>query len=296
MMISEQPLVSIVIPSYNHERFIHDSIKSVIDQSYQNIELIIIDDGSTDASVEKIQELIPLCEKRFTRFEFRHRPNKGLSATLNEALEWAQGEYFSSLASDDIILKDKIKIQTKFLNENKNCVAVFGGVSVIDDNSNFVKNRLKKENSYSFNQILLLEHDLPAMTQLIRTQALKKIGGYNAEVKIEDWYMWLHLAQEGDLCYLPVLFAKYRLHDNNMHKQTTLMHDSRMMILSGYQNHILYDKAKKRALWIYAFELGLLSKKKSLEKMIKILKEYPTEILTYDFFRFFYWLLIKKDF
>src|SRR5690606_9538183 len=111
----------------------------------------------------------------FTRFEFRHRPNKGLSATLNEALEWAQGEYFSSLASDDIILKDKIKIQTKFLNENKNCVAVFGGVSVIDDNSNFVKNRLKKENSYSFNQILLLEHDLPAMTQLIRTQALKKI-------------------------------------------------------------------------------------------------------------------------
>src|SRR5690606_2164656 len=107
----------------------------------------------------------------------------------------------------------------------KNCVAVFGGVSVIDDNSNFVKNRLKKENSYSFNQILLLEHDLPAMTQLIRTQALKKIGGYNAEVKIEDWYMWLHLAQEGDLCYLPVLFAKYRLHDNNMHKQTTLMHD-----------------------------------------------------------------------
>ena len=118
-MISEQPLVSIVIPSYNHERFIRDSIKSVIDQSYQNIELIIIDDGSTDVSVEKIQELIPLCEKRFTRFEFRHRPNKGLSATLNEALEWAQGEYFSSLASDDIILKDKIKIQTKFLRQNR---------------------------------------------------------------------------------------------------------------------------------------------------------------------------------
>ncbi|UNW07077.1 hypothetical protein MOV98_01450 [Acinetobacter variabilis] len=81
-----------------------------------------------------------------------------------------------------------------------------------------------------------------------------------------------------------------------MHKQTTLMHDSRMMILSEYQNHILFNKAKKRALWINAFELGLLSKKKSLEKMIKILKEYPTEILTYDFFRFFYWLLIKKDF
>ena len=99
-MIIEQSLVSIIIPSYNHERFVCDSIRSVIDQSYQNIELIVIDDGSTDSSVEKIQGLIPLCEKRFIRFEFRHRPNKGLSATLNEALEWTQGEYFSSLASE----------------------------------------------------------------------------------------------------------------------------------------------------------------------------------------------------
>ncbi|MFZ7813838.1 glycosyltransferase family 2 protein [Acinetobacter lwoffii] len=292
----EDLLISIIIPSYNHEKFVCDSIRSVIDQSYQNIELIVIDDGSTDSSVEKIQELIPLCEKRFTRFEFRHRPNQGLSATLNEALAWTQGEYFSSLASDDIILKDKIKIQSEFLNQNKNCIAVFGGVAVIDNDSNLVKNRVKKRQSYNFEKILLLEHDLPATTQLIRSKALKKIGGYDAKVKIEDWYMWLLLAQEGELCYLPVIFAKYRLHDNNMHKQTSLMHDSRMMILNEYQNHILFNKAKKRALWINAFELGLFSKKQSLEKMLSILREYPSEILTYDFFRFFYWLLIKKDF
>lgn len=295
MQKSEQALVSIIIPSYNHEKFICDSINSVIEQSYQNIELIIIDDGSTDSSVEKIQELIPLCKNRFVRFEFRHRENKGLSATLNEALEWAQGKYFSSLASDDIILKDKIKIQTEFLNHNKNCIAVFGGVSIIDNDSNFIKDRIKRQKSYTFDQILLLEHDLPATTQLIRTKSLKQIGGYNAEVKIEDWYMWLLLAQQGELCYLPVLFAKYRLHDNNMHKQNSLMHDSRIMILNKYQNHLLFNKAKKRVLWINAFEWGLLSKKKSLEKMLRILKEYPSEILTYDFLRFFYWLLIKKN-
>lgn len=295
-MINGQALVSVIIPSYNHEKFVCDSIQSVINQSYQNIELIVIDDGSTDSSVEKIQELVPRCEKRFTRFEFRHRPNKGLSATLNEALKWAQGEYFSSLASDDIILEDKIKIQSEFLKQNKNCIAVFGGISVIDHDSNQVKNRIKKRKNYTFEQILLLEHELPATTQLIRSNALKKIGGYDAEVKIEDWYMWLLLAQEGELCYLPVLFAKYRLHDNNMHKQTSLMHDSRMMILNEYQNHIFFNKAKKRALWINAFELGLISKKKSLEKMLGILREYPSEILTYDFFRFFYWLFIKKEF
>src|SRR5690606_4169891 len=186
-MINGQALVSVIIPSYNHEKFVCDSIQSVINQSYQNIELIVIDDGSTDSSVEKIQELVPRCEKRFTRFEFRHRPNKGLSATLNEALEWAQGEYFSSLASDDIILEDKIlekkiKIQSELLKQNKNCIAVFGGISVIDHDSNKVKNRIKKRKNYSFEQILLLEHDLPATTQLIRSNALKKIGGYDTEV------------------------------------------------------------------------------------------------------------------
>jgi len=84
---SNQPLVSVVIACYNHEFFVQDSIQSVIDQTYQNIELIIIDDGSKDGSVKKIQEMIPNCQQRFIRFEFRHRLNKGLSATLNEALE-----------------------------------------------------------------------------------------------------------------------------------------------------------------------------------------------------------------
>src|SRR5690606_14961295 len=152
-MINGQALVSVIIPSYNHEKFVCDSIQSVINQSYQNIELIVIDDGSTDSSVEKIKKLIPRCAKRFTWFEFMHRPNKGLSATLNEALEWAQGEYFSSLASDDIILEDKIKIQSEFLKHNKNCIAVFGGISVIDHDSNQVKNRIKKRKNYSFEQI-----------------------------------------------------------------------------------------------------------------------------------------------
>ncbi|MGA6331370.1 glycosyltransferase family 2 protein, partial [Acinetobacter baumannii] len=110
MLLNKQPLVSIVIPCYNHANFVQDCIQSVIAQTYQNIELIIIDDGSKDGSVEKIQEFIGECEKRFVRFEFRNRPNKGLSATLNEALEWCQGEYFSAIASDDMMLNDKIEI------------------------------------------------------------------------------------------------------------------------------------------------------------------------------------------
>ena len=92
MNVEDSPLVSVVIACYNHENFVQDCIKSVVAQTYDNIELIIIDDGSKDSSVEKISELIDVCQNRFSRFEFRHRSNKGLTATLNEALERRQGE------------------------------------------------------------------------------------------------------------------------------------------------------------------------------------------------------------
>ncbi|MEX3718054.1 glycosyltransferase family 2 protein [Acinetobacter baumannii] len=149
--MNKQPLVSIVIPCYNHANFVQDCIQSVIAQTYQNIELIIIDDGSKDGSVEKIQEFIGECEKRFVRFEFRNRPNKGLSATLNEALEWCQGEYFSAIASDDMMLNDKIEIQIDFLKNSidSTIVGVFGGYNLIDDTDAIIKTILKKEkNTY----------------------------------------------------------------------------------------------------------------------------------------------------
>ncbi len=151
MLFNEQPLVSIIIPCYNHANFVQDCIQSVIAQTYQNIELIIIDDGSKDETVEKIQKLVTQCTERFVKFEFRHRPNKGLSATLNEALEWCQGEYFSAIASDDMMLNDKIEIQIDFLKNSidSTIVGVFGGYNLIDDTNAIIKTILKKEkNTY----------------------------------------------------------------------------------------------------------------------------------------------------
>ncbi|WP_083829471.1 glycosyltransferase family A protein [Oceanimonas sp. GK1] len=103
--MNNNPLVSVVIPCYNHAQFVQESIQSVIDQDYENIELIIIDDGSKDNSVEVIQEMIPACEERFKRFEFRHRPNKGLCATLNEGIGLAAGDIIGFCSSDDILHK-----------------------------------------------------------------------------------------------------------------------------------------------------------------------------------------------
>jgi alpha-1,3-rhamnosyltransferase len=97
-------LVSVIIPSYNHALYIEECITSVINQDYKLIELIIIDDGSTDISVDKINLLVDVCKNRFLRFKFIARENRGLAQTLNEGLQWCEGEYIQCLASDDLIL------------------------------------------------------------------------------------------------------------------------------------------------------------------------------------------------
>ena len=287
------PLVSIVIPCYNHIDFVQDSIQSVIDQTYQNIELIIIDDGSKDESVLKIKEMIEKCERRFTRFEFRHRSNKGLSATLNEALEWCQGEYFSVIASDDRMLEDKTQVQVHHFLDNKNCIGVCGGTEIIDESGTVLNRIISKKKSYSFDEIIMLKHDLPAPTQMVRLKCVKETGGYNVKVKLEDWYMWLLLSKKGELHYIPQILSQYRSHENNTFKQISTMYDGRIQVLSFYTDEPLYQRAKKRVGGLKACELSLQSKGKAFKEMAKILKESPLDVFSYDFIRFVYWLSIK---
>ena len=294
MIIENTPLVSVVIACYNHEQFVQDCIYSVINQTYRNIELIIIDDGSKDNSIAKIQEMVELCEQRFIRFEFRYRPNKGLAATLNEALIWCKGEYYCPFASDDIMLENKLKIQVDFLEKNNNCVAVCGGISIVNQDNKLIKNLVLKKNTYTFNQIFMLKHNLPAPTQMSRLDIVKKVGGYNTNIKLEDWYMWLLLSTEGELCYIPELLSKYRYHENNTFKQIDTMYSGRIQILNLYKKHVLYSEAQLRVEWLKACELCFQSKNEALKNMFGIIRKYPNTLISYDFLRFLYWLMVKS--
>lgn len=252
--MNKSRLVSIVIPCYNHENFVQDTIQSVIDQTYQNIELIIIDDGSKDKSTCKIQEMIYLCEQRFVRFEFRTRPNKGLSATLNEAVEWCEGEYFSAIASDDIMLDKKTAIQVNILNENQHITAVFGGVILIDDNNNEMGQWLIETRKYDFKSIILHQHNLPAPTQMIRLESIRKVKGYDEKLFIEDWYMWIKLSLHGDIYYKKEIFTLYRQHNSNISKNLVKMQQGRLDVLSRFKDSIHYKKALANIKWINACE------------------------------------------
>lgn len=239
-----QPLVSVIIPCYNHCQYILDSIKSVINQTYEDIELIVIDDGSKDDSFEEIKKIESECRSRFRRFECYTRQNKGLSATLNEAIQWCQGKYVSLIASDDIMFPEKTSRQVKYL-ESTHVIGVFGAVAIIDASGNTVTTRISNKLSFSFEDIILNKHDLPACTQMLRLSTLKDINGYDENIKVEDWYLWLKLTKnEERLYYIPEIFCGYRIHDSNFSHDNIAMYNDMKKIIQDYKFHSLYPLAE----------------------------------------------------
>lgn len=240
-----QPLVSVIIPCYNHEAYIQECIQSILNQTYKNIELIVIDDGSKDRSVTKIEELSEQCKIRFENFNFITRENKGLCNTLNEALALCKGEYVSIIASDDIMTPNKIQIQIEYALKNPDVTSFYGAVQLIDDLGHLKEKKDLPLQFYDFEDVFMHNFVLYAPTQMHNLKDLLEIGGFDANVKIEDWDLWLRLTKKGKkiLC-IPEFLAYYRIHENNMSADLDFMFTELIEILNKYQDEVLFKKAK----------------------------------------------------
>lgn len=239
------PLVTVCIPAYNHEKYISYAIESVLNQTYKNIELIIINDGSKDNTSEIIKRYIEKFQKRFIRFEYRDRKNKGLPKTLNECLEWAKGKYFTGIASDDVMLPEKVEVLVNALESNPNCGIAFGDAFFINEKGekillhykgkDLVKEVCKDGKINSFlefycndrnldyrnpaifgsYQSLIIGNYLPAMSYVVKTDLLRKVGGWSEDNIIEDWDMWLKISKVAKFLFVDKPVALYRIHNTN---------------------------------------------------------------------------------
>lgn len=258
-----QPLVSIVIPCYNHERFIEACIRSIINQSYSRIELIVIDDGSIDQSFTKIQAMINECQDRFESFYFQTRENRGLCSTLNEGLALCHGEFVSIIASDDLMIPEKIQIQVNYAFNYPEATSFYGGVQLIDSNDKIIRDIKTPLEFYDFESILMHNFVLYAPTQFHRMEDIREIGGFDPNVKIEDWDLLLRLTQSGRkvLC-IPELLSAYREHNNNMSGNLDFMCKEVLKVLDKYTGNKLYKKAK--------FEIFKQYKLKPIKKVSRL--------------------------
>lgn len=214
-MTEQYPLVTIVIPCYNHAQFVQETIQSVIDQDYENIELIIIDDGSKDNSVEVIQEMIPACEKRFIRFEFKYRENKGVSSTLNEGLKWARGEYVGFCSSDDTLQPKKTSTQVQYFESNLCSDFCYTKAFICDDNNNVLEkstNIINKNlsDNVTFNDVLTFKVHFPVTGMYRLKFILEKLNGFDESLSAEDYDINLKIVNNTRIGFIDDFLYCYR--------------------------------------------------------------------------------------
>ncbi|MGF1685039.1 glycosyltransferase family 2 protein [Photobacterium minamisatsumaniensis] len=217
--------VSVVLPVYNAELYIEAAITSVLNQSFSEFELIVIDDGSTDNSLEII--------KSFTdkRIKLISRENKGLVSTLNEGVSLSQSNYIARMDADDICHPDRFKVQYDSFQKNKALVLHSSNVRYIDDNglilgysnsvisNKAVKIQLRKGNCIFHPSVMFCK------------KSFYKVGGYNERIPkfFEDYLLWLKLKDVGDFECSYRSLLDYRL------LESSLSHNRSELVIKMYK-------------------------------------------------------------
>ena len=237
------PLVSVLMASYNHEKYVEAAVRSVMAQKGVAFELIVIDDGSTDSSPEILERL-----RDELHFTYVHRPNKGVVATMNELISMARGKYFCSFASDDMMPAGRLQKQSEYLESHPADPVCFGQIVLMDADGHHGETPdpryTRSIPRVTFEEFFMGKKEVHGCTEMIRLDVFREMGGYDSEFPFEDFPLWLKfLHKYGSLPVLPVKCCYYRQHGNNMSLDNTLMYGTFLKVIARYSDHPRYKDA-----------------------------------------------------
>ncbi|AYJ79910.1 hypothetical protein AN286_06970 [Aliarcobacter cryaerophilus ATCC 43158] len=232
------PLVSVLLPSYNHEKYVEEAILSVVNQTYKNIELIVIDDGSNDNSPKIIEKL----QQKY-RFKYVHRENRGLIKTHEEMISLSNGKYISFASSDDYYVNNKIEKLVDYLEGNIDYAMVFSKIILVNNNSQEIEKINENYISGNIFQFLLRgDFFINGLSAIIKSSIYKEYKFIQQEY-IDDLNIWLYVASKYKIGFIDEYLAYYRKHDNHMSGNILKMQESEEMIINQYKDKECYKEA-----------------------------------------------------
>jgi len=279
------PLVSVIIPLFNTENYILQTLHSVLGQSYRNIEILVVNDGSTDGSVANINKFI-----KDKRLQVINKKNSGVSAARNTGIEHAKGEFLAFLDADDLFEKDNILEKVKAIKLNSNVDYVFADMTLIDSEGKFIENRDKGTDQDMLNKLLLWEQDVvacPSGNYLIRKHC------FNNELKFDtcfstaaDQDFAIQLAKRYKGLKIKRSLIKYRYLPNSMGKNIPLLEKDHIGVYRKAEKNNLFHslKFKKKCFSnLYLIIAGCWwkdanNKLKAMHFILKSLYTYPANI------------------
>ncbi|WP_337057586.1 glycosyltransferase [Pseudomonas sp. USHLN015] len=230
------PLVSVIISSYNHGQYIEACINSVLAQTYPGIELLVVDDGSSDDSVARIRRM-----QEEHGFDFVARENRGLARTLNELVARSKGSLVAPFGSDDVMLPERLALQVAYMQDKPEVGICAGNIRTIDEQGRAIpgKDRNRPLRRLDFEDLFNARKDgAPAPTLLFRRDALDAVGGFDPAIRLEDLLIELKITHAGYFIdILPDVLALYRVHDTNTYKNRRMMIDAVMATYAHFGDH-----------------------------------------------------------
>jgi CMP-N-acetylneuraminic acid synthetase len=235
--MKQNPLVTVYITNHNYGRFLRQAIESVVNQTYGRIEILIIDDGSTDGSREIVSQYAGLPNARVVLQE-----NKGLNATNNVALRAARGDYFVRLDADDYMVPYAIAMMVALMEGNPDVGLVFPDYYYVDE----VGNIIGVESRHDFDREVSL-YDLPShgACTMVRTEELRRLGGYNESFSCQDGYeLWIKFILNSKVTNISKPLFYYRQHKSSLTRDESRILETRKSIKRHYVEEYLIPNVK----------------------------------------------------
>ena len=225
--MSETPRVSAIIPTYNYARYVAAAIKSVLAQSFKDLEIVVVDDGSTDETTETLR---PFAE----RIRYIPQVHRGLAAARNVGIRVARGRYLAFLDSDDLWLPDKVSMQVARLDAEPAVGVVYCEAVLFDEASQTVipHSYWSHHPSGRILPWLIRQNVVPSPTPMVRRELFDQVGPFDESLSAcEDWDMWIRIAQVSEFAYVDRVLAEYRVHSANMSLDHERMMTNRLRVL-----------------------------------------------------------------
>lgn len=266
--------VSIIVPSYNHAKYVRTLIESIYRQTHKNFELLVLDDGSKDNSPEVLKKL----QSEFG-FELILKSNEGLCKTLNRGVDWATGEFVVIIASDDYMPDTRLEEQVQFFQQHPS-VDVVGGASILMNESGeaFSKKIPRIQGNVAFEDEIRSNRVL-APTVMVRRSIYERFGKYRDDLPFEDFYMWLNILKNGGKIYNTDKFwAYYRIVNSDLEKKFTWYYRGFLTTLNAIGNSPAIIQSAKDYTFVFLTKLSLV---KGRPAIVDYQKEYSEMKILY---------------
>jgi glycosyltransferase involved in cell wall biosynthesis len=254
--ICKDLLVSVIVPCYNGAAFLEEALRSALAQSYPRVEVVVVDDGSTDSSPEIAQRL-PV---RYIR-----QQNRGLAEARNSGIRASRGSYVVFLDADDRLKPEAIETGIRALELHPNCAMAVGDHVFISTDGSYVASSKKVAPVHSPYESLLKSNFIEMISSaLFRRSVFDEVGAFDATLPVaEDYELYLRIARVRSICCHPLVVAEYRRHEANLSLNSELMLTTTLQVLEAQARYVGNDPDR-----LHAFHEGLRSWRKQYGRQL----------------------------